>query len=587
MMKHFHNVSSPNCSWEDDWIETGNGSVWISQKAIKKHGDITCQLSYIGRIGDFETKYYKVVQIKGNEKPHVLTDDYFRTTCASKNGAKYINVHAGVALKTTNHITIERNGSALDVLFLGFDSISHMTFIRKLPKTLDYFTNELNGLVLNGYNIVGDGTPQAFFPILTGKTEQELPSALKRAKEKRFIDSFPWIWNEYRQRGYVTSFCEDFPNAGMFTYRLMGFKDKPTDHFMRPFYLEVHKMENENPISNLIDMTFWTARDKLCIGSKRKSEVFMNYVKQLYAVHRSKPKFTIGFLGDMSHDDQNKVETADVDLVNLLKHLQLSGNLNNTILILMSDHGARYKEVRAELQGKYEERMPFFGFAFPSWFKHKYPQEYYNFRTNTERLSTPFDIHSTLLKILSLDDIKSVDQSERGISLFTEIPKSRTCHEAGIPIHWCACLNWYTASVSDDRVKSAAEFVTNKINLHIESEKACAKLSLHNVTRALKFLPDSSLVKFLRAADVNGVHPDMSDNTYVDKVMYQVWLYTFPNKAHYEATVIYNIKSGIYWGSIDEVSRINEYGHDADCSLKGSLDIRKFCFCKKGSDKEK
>jgi len=27
---------------------------------------------------------------------------------------------------------------------------------------------------ISGYNIVGDGTPQAFIPILTGQTEEEL-----------------------------------------------------------------------------------------------------------------------------------------------------------------------------------------------------------------------------------------------------------------------------------------------------------------------------------------------------------------------------------------------------------------------------
>ena len=34
------------------------------------------------------------------------------------------------------------------------------------------------------------------------------------------------------------------------------------------------------------------------------------------------------------------------------------GNLDNTLLILMSDHGARFQNVRKILQGKIEERMP-------------------------------------------------------------------------------------------------------------------------------------------------------------------------------------------------------------------------------------
>lgn len=59
----------------------------------------------------------------------------------------------------------------LNVLMFGFDSVSHVMWKRKLPKTYTYVTDILKGIALNGYNIVGDGTPAALIPILTGKTE--------------------------------------------------------------------------------------------------------------------------------------------------------------------------------------------------------------------------------------------------------------------------------------------------------------------------------------------------------------------------------------------------------------------------------
>ena len=62
------------------------------------------------------------------------------------------------------------DGLPLNVLIWGFDSISHNTFIRKLPKSYELLVNGLGGTVLKGYNIVGDGTPQALIPILTGKS---------------------------------------------------------------------------------------------------------------------------------------------------------------------------------------------------------------------------------------------------------------------------------------------------------------------------------------------------------------------------------------------------------------------------------
>jgi hypothetical protein len=40
-----------------------------------------------------------------------------------------------------------------------------MTYRRKLTKTYTYFTENLKGIVLNGYNIVGDDTPKALMQL--------------------------------------------------------------------------------------------------------------------------------------------------------------------------------------------------------------------------------------------------------------------------------------------------------------------------------------------------------------------------------------------------------------------------------------
>jgi hypothetical protein len=65
-------------------------------------------------------------------------------------------------------------------------------------KTYTYFTENLKGIVLNGYNIVGDDTPKALISIFTGKTELELPRILKRLVKKDFVDVYPMIWKDFR-----------------------------------------------------------------------------------------------------------------------------------------------------------------------------------------------------------------------------------------------------------------------------------------------------------------------------------------------------------------------------------------------------
>lgn len=87
-----------------------------------------------------------------------------------------------------------------------------------------------------------------------------------------------------------------------------------------------------------------------------------------------------------------------------------------------STNGAnRFADVRNTIQGKQEERLPFFAFAFPEWFAHKYPKAYRNFRKNADKLTTPFDVHRTLQDVLDLKNTGIGDLNQRSISLFSEV----------------------------------------------------------------------------------------------------------------------------------------------------------------------
>ena len=104
-----------------------------------------------------------------------------------------------------------------------------------------------------GYNIVGDGTPQAWIPILTAQTELELPLTRKRYKNASYIDDvYPMIWRNFSDRGYVTMYAEDSYSIGTFTYRLKGFNKQPTDHYLLPFFMQTEKELD----------------DQMCIGSE-------------------------------------------------------------------------------------------------------------------------------------------------------------------------------------------------------------------------------------------------------------------------------------------------------------------------------
>lgn len=142
---------------------------------------------------------------------------------------------------------------------------------------------------------------------------------------------------------------------------------------------------------------------------------------QFYSVYETKPKFLFGFHGELSHDDYNLVGAADDDIRQFLKDLNEANALNNTLLIMMADHGHRFAAIRNTLQGKLEERLPFFSFRFPPWFKKARKDIYDNFVSNLDSLTTPFDIHATLVDVLEKTSPDLGDLKNRSISLFSKV----------------------------------------------------------------------------------------------------------------------------------------------------------------------
>ena len=86
-----------------------------------------------------------------------------------------------------------------------------------LPKTYALLTKS-GAILLNSYNVVGDGTPNNLTPILTGKLSPDLPEARKSVKNASFVDDvYPFVWNKFKEAGYATLHSEDCPSMGTYT----------------------------------------------------------------------------------------------------------------------------------------------------------------------------------------------------------------------------------------------------------------------------------------------------------------------------------------------------------------------------------
>ena len=90
----------------------------------------------------------------------------------------------------------------------------------------------------------------------------------------------------------------------------------------------------------------------------------------------------------MSHDDATRLPLVDADLRRHLAALRDSGHLDRAVLVLLSDHGPRFDQMRRTARGKYDERLPYLAVRLPPYFVARHPAAEDNLRLNAEaRLS--------------------------------------------------------------------------------------------------------------------------------------------------------------------------------------------------------
>ncbi|XP_059139957.1 uncharacterized protein LOC131928064 [Physella acuta] len=551
MMSYVKTLPPIVCEGERDWVFVDNGTLRFTKHAKETYGNFSCKFYNLVRIHEKNVTWGAVYA--NVQEGYRIPGDFFKVECKSAKGDNSsVEIHAGVAYThdraSRPEVDLTQGLEGLSIAIIGFDSLSRLSWMRRLPKTREYFLG-LGAIELEAYNVVGDGTTAAMFPMLSGKFEWELPKCGLNKKDAIPMDEFPFIWHEMQKAGYLTSWSNGL--SGAFNWRFLGFNQQPTDFYTRPYFYAVRP-----------GRTF----KRPCIGEKRTSQVWLEFFRDIFLMYPKRRKFLFHFYSEMTHEDNNPITRIDGELKESIEFLYKGGYLENTVLILMGDHGARYGKMRSTLQGKLEEKLPYFSFLFPKWFGTKYPQALKNLRTNVNRLTTPFDIHETFKDFLKFGGTGMGNVSERGISLFKEIPRERTCAHAQITSHWCACLPWKNVSADDADVKEALKCVLETINNYTSAYRSdCEELSLESVTQSLKLENQPSRER-----------PGRTDLT-----LYQLTLYTTPGQGHFEVTVTYDQALGQMSTGGKEISRINKYGDDSACILKKDTQIKQYCYCRK------
>ena len=158
----------PKCKVERNWGKIDSlDHKWTIDKDIRsKINSIKCKYRKIERIDDFKVKVGIFTELNDGD---FINDDVFEVECdgrfkSNNEKVKFDNLYVQIVDKNPNqrfNIEKDRNDCfPYNVMLLSYDSVSRVSFTKRLKKTFDFIKKKENFFVLTGYNIVGDGTPQ-------------------------------------------------------------------------------------------------------------------------------------------------------------------------------------------------------------------------------------------------------------------------------------------------------------------------------------------------------------------------------------------------------------------------------------------
>lgn len=369
------------------------------------------------------------------------------------------------------------------------------------------------------------------------------------------LDDAPFIWKDFKKAGYATAYAEDYSRIETFHYMKKGFKEHPVDYYLRPM------MKVADSIFN------WNLLHLSCNGFKTDSEHIMDYAMEFVTRFKNDPYFGFFWMNTFSHNFVSDPTSMDERFREYLMDLTISDLLDNTILILGSDHGVRWGLTRIiEKLGFHEDSLPIMFVRLPSWMKKD--KRYKKFTSaltgNKNRLTSTYDMHLTIKNILNLSGRANATMKAEGCpkcsTLFNPIPNNRSCEDAGIPSHFCACEENQSESTNSTDNIAIGEGVVTYIN---------DKLVMKNMTTVCRHLGLDNVVHNIKIKGVD-----------YSKEFYRITLSTSPNKGAYEANVECRRRpsdGAIEWVNVISVFRTNSYADDSKCI--NVPELMQFCSC--------
>uniref|UniRef100_A0A7M5WIC9 Uncharacterized protein n=2 Tax=Clytia hemisphaerica TaxID=252671 RepID=A0A7M5WIC9_9CNID len=439
-------------------------------------------------------------------------------------------------------------GLPFNIHMFMVDATSKGNAYRQMPRLMEILEEDPDAMVFKAHGIHGDGTTCQIMATLAGYQYNQEDSNPWQPPNKKNCDDIDLIFKDFQKSGYTTLYNEDIVLGGVFHYKMNGFNKPPTDWYPRPYWIAAHEMQGG-------------CGKPPCIC---EAEEVIQAMKTFTTSCEDEKKFSIQITNN-AHDDMNLLFLLEDHLIDIYEFYREKARVDNTILILFGDHGARWGargNFRNTKQGRLEEFNPFYSIILPPSFKRNYRELYDNIEANQHVLTSHFDVHWTLKHILSYPNVE--EKRTAGQSLFTKIdPKARTCKQSGVPQKYCFCMKTTRIDSNSTQAFKIAETVVSFINNKIEEydiipKQLCAHLTLTKII-SLEYATDEQ------------------KNEGIFYIMFEV----APSNATFDVRVRKDLNKRNETYHVDpEISRTNLYRNQPACIQMAYPKLAPYCYCK-------
>lgn len=206
----------------------------------------------------------------------------------------YSDAHASVIpkLKVLQKFKKSKSKKSQSVLLIGIDSISRLNFIRSMPETYKFVT-ENRWYDMKAFNKIGDNTYPNLNALLNGRNLSTMEKDCNWQKTGE-LEKCRFLWNDFNDANYATAYAEDAVKIQTFNYYKTGFIHSPTDHYLRPFTLAAEEY---------VKPTFskpWLIK---CLGHRHYADYIYQYARDFANVYKNNSFFGLFWTNSFSHDE--------------------------------------------------------------------------------------------------------------------------------------------------------------------------------------------------------------------------------------------------------------------------------------------